>query len=85
LRKNILRKGGEKYIMKKMLILSLCVLFGGSIMLVAGCAPKQEAENQAPAVEEQAPAAMETPAADLTPAAVQTPGAAAGEQAPAEE
>jgi len=65
--------------MKKLLALSLCVLFGGSVMMVAGCAPKQE-EAQAPAVEESAPVVMETPAADMTPA-VETPAT----EAPAEE
>ncbi len=45
--------------MKKGLVLLLAVLFGGSMMMVAGCAPKQEATETAPAVEEAAPAVEE--------------------------
>ncbi len=43
--------------MNKGLVLLLSVLFSGSIIMMAGCAPQQEsAETVAPAVEEAVPA-----------------------------
>lgn len=52
--------------MKKLLALALSVLFGGTILMVAGCAPKQDAgTEQAPVVEEATPGA----AMGMTPAA----------------
>jgi hypothetical protein len=45
--------------MKKIVSLILSIAFIGSILVVAGCAPKQEAQ-QAPAMEQQAPAAEGT-------------------------
>lgn len=45
--------------MKKFLALLLTVAFGSSVLMVAGCAPKQEATQEAPAMEEAAPATDE--------------------------
>jgi hypothetical protein len=63
--------------MNKGLILLLSVLFSGSVIMMAGCAPKQEStETAAPAVEEAVPAEGEAvPAVE---------GEAPAEAAPAE-
>lgn len=68
--------------MKKLLALMLTVVLGGSLLMVAGCAPKQEATEQAPAME--APAAEEgmptgeegMPAGEAAPAAEEAAPAA---------
>ncbi|MBN1595381.1 hypothetical protein JW933_05580 [candidate division FCPU426 bacterium] len=69
--------------MKKLLSLLLVVLFGGSMLMVAGCAPKQ-AEQAAPAMEEAAPAMDEAAPAgeEAVPAGEE---AAPAEQAPETE
>lgn len=70
--------------MKKLVSLLLGIVFIGSLMMVGGCAPKQEAAQQAPAMEEAAPVAGEnTPSAEQAvpgaeqgaPAAAETPAA----------
>ncbi len=64
--------------MNKGLILLLSVLFSGSVIMMAGCAPKQEStETAAPAVEEAVPAAE----GEAVPA---VEGEAPAEAAPAE-
>lgn len=73
--------------MKKLLALMLTVVLGGSLLMFAGCAPKQEATEQAPAME--APAAEEgmptgEEAAPAAPAGGET-APAAEEAAPAAE
>lgn len=68
--------------MKKFMSLLFSVVFVGSMMVVMGCAPKQEATQEAPAVEQTVPGSMEnSPAAEATPA--EAP-AADQEAAPAE-
>jgi hypothetical protein len=67
--------------MKKVLSLLLTLVFVGSMMVVMGCAPKQDATQAAPAMEAPAAAMSTTPGAEV-PAAATTP--VAGEAAPAE-
>ncbi len=66
--------------MKKFLALLLTVMFSGSVLMVAGCAPKEEAIQEAPAMEEAAPAAEEA-----MPATEEEAGSGAKEEAPAAE
>ncbi len=70
--------------MKKLLALMLTVVLGGSLLMVAGCAPKQEATEQAPAME--APAAEEgMPTGEEGVPAAEEAAPAAEEAAPAAE
>ncbi len=61
--------------MKKLMALVLGLVFVGSMVMVIGCTPKQEAQ-QAPAMEEAAPAGN-TPAAEQAAPAQQAPEAPA--------
>ncbi len=70
--------------MKKFMSLLLSLVFVGSMLVVMGCAPKQETATAVPTMEQTAPAAGEnTPGAEAVPGAATTP-AAGQEAAPAE-